>query len=117
MRQRPTRRAGCTSLIVNIDFTKTIMRLTQEQVQQIKIVVNQFDPNARIILFGSRADDDKKGGDIDLLIFSERLTRSDQSKIRIGLENRLGLQRFDIIIEKDARKPFVRHVFNEGIAL
>lgn len=51
------------------------------------------------------------------MILSDRLLRNDQSRIRIGLESRLGLQRFDIVIDKVLEKPFVRIVFNEGILL
>lgn len=42
------------------------MRLTKQEVQIIKSAILQVDPEARIFLFGSRVDDQKKGGDIDL---------------------------------------------------
>lgn len=45
------------------------IRLTNSQVQTIKQVVAMLaGEGAQVILFGSRVDDDKKGGDIDLLI-------------------------------------------------
>jgi predicted nucleotidyltransferase len=45
------------------------MRLTQSQVQIIKQVVTmQAGEGAQVTLFGSRVDDDKKGGDVDLLV-------------------------------------------------
>ena len=48
------------------------MRLTPEQVNIIKrAVADTFGNKARIWLFGSRADDHKRGGDIDLLIETE----------------------------------------------
>ena len=47
------------------------MRLTEQQIQTIKqVVVMLAGDSAKITLFGSRVDDTKKGGDIDLLIYS-----------------------------------------------
>lgn len=45
------------------------MRLTERQRQVIIDAARQiFGPEAKVRLFGSRIDDQKKGGDIDLLI-------------------------------------------------
>ena len=45
------------------------MRLTALQVQVIRQVVAALaGDKAQVILFGSRVDDEKKGGDVDLLI-------------------------------------------------
>lgn len=45
------------------------MRLTQAQIEQIKAVVSQlFGDQARVSLFGSRANDSARGGDVDLFI-------------------------------------------------
>lgn len=93
------------------------MRLTQQETDNIKSVVLQNDPDAQIYLFGSRADDDKKGGDIDLLIFSHVLTETDKRKIRLKLFDKLGEQRIDIIIAQDLSQPFVRIAYEEGVAL
>ncbi|MBI5206523.1 MAG: nucleotidyltransferase domain-containing protein [Candidatus Firestonebacteria bacterium] len=46
------------------------MRLKDDQIKHIKNTIETLDKNAKIYLFGSRVDDYKKGGDIDLLIMS-----------------------------------------------
>lgn len=43
--------------------------MTNEQVKAIKqVVAMTAGEDAKVILFGSRVDDDKKGGDVDLLV-------------------------------------------------
>lgn len=68
-------------------------------------------------MFGSRVDDNKKGGDIDLLIFSDILTERDKRRIRIRLYDKLGAQKIDIVIARDLSKPFVRLAYAEGVEL
>lgn len=51
------------------------MRLTKQQQTLIKEQIQALDANAKVFLFGSRVDDQKTGGDIDLLIFSNELDK------------------------------------------
>lgn len=45
------------------------MRLTAEQTEAIKNAVAEvFGADARVWLFGSRADDNRRGGDVDLMV-------------------------------------------------
>ena len=70
----------------------------------IKSTINSFLPDARILLFGSRArGDSAKNSDYDLLIitketFAPRTKIDWESKIRKALVNILNLP-FDIIIQ------------------
>lgn len=49
------------------------MRLTPEQIAIIRQATQEtFGPDARVWLFGSRVDDRKLGGDVDLLIESDQ---------------------------------------------
>lgn len=45
------------------------MRLTNQQVRDIKEIIEaELGSEASVILFGSRVDDSRKGGDLDLLV-------------------------------------------------
>ena len=71
-----------------------------------------------MLLFGSRTDDSASGGDIDLLVISETLTKRDLRKIKIHLQDQLGMQRFDMILASpDLADPFAKMAFDQGIAL
>lgn len=49
------------------------MRAAKDQLDFIKAQINKFLPEAQVYLFGSRLDDNKRGGDIDILILSTKL--------------------------------------------
>ena len=48
------------------------MRLSTQEQQAVSQAIHQTDAGAAIYLFGSRADDTAKGGDIDLLVLSKK---------------------------------------------
>jgi predicted nucleotidyltransferase len=85
------------------------MRLTQEQVNIIKrTVIDTFGDAASVWLFGSRVDDCKRGGDIDLLIETEE---TDVMKIvkteltfMVKLQMQLGEQKIDVLVDYPTRK-------------
>lgn len=93
------------------------MRISNEESSIIKSAIHNRDPQAIIYLFGSRAYDNKKGGDIDLLIISDHLTISDKIKIKVAIFEHLEEQKIDIIIAKDDSDPFVKIALAEGIKL
>jgi predicted nucleotidyltransferase len=57
----------------------------------------------RIILFGSRTDPRRRGGDIDLLVEIEADPPADAyrltQRLRLALEDELGSQRFDLVLD------------------
>jgi predicted nucleotidyltransferase len=69
------------------------MRLDQEQVEKIiQSVIGIAGASAEIFLFGSRLDDHARGGDVDLLLETERpLALIERAKIKLALEAGLGL--------------------------
>ena len=94
------------------------MRLTATTQNTIRDTILKLDSKATVILFGSRTSDSTKGGDIDLLVISETLTGRDLRKIKIHLQDQLGMQRFDIVLTtSDLSDPFAKMAFEEGVSL
>lgn len=78
----------------------TAMRLTQDQIDAIRIsVVEVFGPDAEVRLFGSRVDDTKKGGDIDLYVVTPDRPDVWDAEMRFStaLWLRLGDRKIDIL--------------------
>lgn len=93
------------------------MRLTEHEKTSIKSIILNFDPYARIYIFGSRADDSKKGGDIDILVFSDKITGSDRRAIKLKLYEAIGEQKIDLLIAIDATDPFTKIALETGVPL
>ena len=93
------------------------MRLSKAEIDAISQTIGHLDDQADIYLFGSRADDAKRGGDIDLLILSGKLSTADRRTIRLRLQEILGEQKIDIVIARDLSDPFVRVAVNEGVRI
>ena len=75
------------------------MRLTSQEIDTIKSSVLALDAGAHVYLFGSRVDDAKRGGDIDLLIESNILTKQDLRKVRRQFFERFGEQKMDLVLD------------------
>jgi predicted nucleotidyltransferase len=93
------------------------MRLANNEIKAIKSVIAKYDNHAEVYLFGSRIYDHKKGGDIDLLVFSDKLNFDKKLKIKSELKELLGDQKIDIIITKDRSNPFVDLVYDESVRI
>lgn len=93
------------------------MRLTSYQRNEIISAVHAIDADATIYLFGSRVNDDARGGDIDLLIHSQCMNAEDRRNLRMRLCDQLGEQKFDIVLTRDFSEPFARIARDEGVAL
>ena len=99
------------------------MRLTPDQQSAIRTAATEaFGLDAIVWLFGSRVDDHKKGGDIDLLVRPSH-DATDQPfsrKIRMltRLERLLGERKIDLVIEavSDTR-PIVSIAHATGIQI
>lgn len=79
------------------------MRLSNQEVKIIKEVVSKYLKDYKIYLFGSRLDNAKKGGDIDLFIISKEMDYEKRLKIEAKLE--MVLQKpVDIVYHKDFKR-------------
>ena len=93
------------------------MRLTPKEINEIKKVISTYDPHAQIYLFGSRVHDEKKGGDIDLLVFSQKIDRSQRRQIVASLWEALGEQKIDLLVAKNKEESFVQLALEEAVLL
>lgn len=96
------------------------MRLSSFEVETIKSVILDSIKNAKITLFGSRADDSKRGGDIDLLIESNSEVSLEQKiKILAKLELRGIERKVDLIVKTPSAKEesIFKIAKSEGIEL
>ncbi len=95
------------------------MRLSQEQIQTIKTAILEALPDARILLYGSRCDDHKRGGDIDLLIYTnEFVDVFTRANILANICKQLGERKIDMKFAKDTEKTdFILSIEAESIEL
>lgn len=76
------------------------MRLQKQEIQTIlQVARNIYGEKVKVYLFGSRLDDTKRGGDIDLLIRTAEEKKGVLARIRMiaQLKFLLGDQKIDII--------------------
>ena len=84
------------------------MRLTPEQLSAIRMTAAEtFGDTASIWLFGSRVDDSKRGGDIDLLIETRQsdiaaIVRAELAFLT-KLQMLLGEQKIDVLVDYPTR--------------
>jgi predicted nucleotidyltransferase len=95
------------------------MRLSEFQYQSIRNVVADYLSNYELKLFGSRTDDNAKGGDIDLLILTDsKLKLDDKWAIRREIEKLIGQQKIDIVnFTFDEENPFKELILENAIKL
>ncbi|MGZ5007863.1 MAG: nucleotidyltransferase domain-containing protein [Methylobacter sp.] len=85
------------------------MRLTDQQRAIIRATVAEtFGAGAEVRLFGSRVDDSKRGGDIDLLIETDQVDVDAIARAEISLltklQIKLGEQKIDVLLDYPTRK-------------
>ena len=94
------------------------MRLSQEQIKVLKDRLKTISSTAKLYLFGSRVDDTKKGGDIDLLVVSKEMTKKDLRYLRIEFFKHFGEQKIDIVLDNgEFKNPFTKHIIKKAVLL
>ena len=76
-----------------------IMKILTEEKDAIVEAVSGFYPDSEIYLFGSRADDFKRGGDIDVLIRSDLIDRRALTLIEEQIFPQNDEQKIDFVLE------------------
>lgn len=94
------------------------MRLTHTERMFLKEKLASLSGEAKLFLFGSRVDDSKKGGDIDLFVVSQTLTKKDLRKLRVAFFKVFDEQKMDIVLDDGSfLNPFHKMIFNKAVAL
>ena len=81
------------------------MRLNKEYIKAIKEVIQSRFSDAKIYLFGSRVDDSKKGGDIDLYVEVDKKPHFlDKPQILAEIKKRIKEQKIDLVFSYPNKK-------------
>ncbi len=97
------------------------MRLSDFEREAIKECIKRyFGKKSEVFLFGSRVDDTKKGGDIDIYVITEYKNINDiivKIKAKRCIKNQIGEQKIDIVISKNKNSPIEKIARESGVRL
>lgn len=100
------------------------MRLNEFQIEAInKLAKKHFGEEATVYLFGSRTDEDKKGGDIDLFITNKDEKRLNiEAKVRFlaEIKTKIGNRKIDVVFDNDftrQKENFYRTILRDRVKL
>jgi predicted nucleotidyltransferase len=96
------------------------MRLTSYEQEMIKKAFLEVFEDGSIYLFGSRVDDSKRGGDIDLYLVPSKIYENEREKkvqFLIKLDEYIGEQKIDAIVAKDKSRLVEQEALKYGVML
>ncbi len=95
------------------------MRLKKNKIETIRELSSDIFNSDIVYLFGSRADDSLKGGDIDIYIQTKQKENILQSKIifQREFEKVWGEQKIDIVIDNHTTQKEIYDIAKRGIKL
>jgi predicted nucleotidyltransferase len=106
------------NLVLKQGEREKAMRLSKEERNAICAVLRRVDPNGKVILFGSRTDDARRGGDIDIYFETEkRLTLDDEIRLDIEIEDACDTKADLLIKTPDRSDCPIFEIARNGIAL
>jgi len=85
------------------------MRLSHTELTALRSIIGALDPAGRVYLYGSRADDARKGGDIDVYL---QASRPIDLKTRLSTQYRLELAcdtRVDLLVKNPGQTEQAIH--------
>ena len=94
------------------------MRISSTQAKFIAQIVHQhLGESARMWLFGSRVDDQKRGGDVDLYVESDSHTLMNELRCKLQLEEKLEIP-VDLIVRSHNEDTSIAQIARKtGVAL
>lgn len=97
------------------------MRISQEQASMIRKLVQQsLGEESKAWLFGSRVDDAKRGGDVDLYVETKQACDlSTKLSLMSEIQKYTGFRKVDLLIKTDAdpERPIHATAKSEGVRL
>lgn len=95
------------------------MRLSSEAVHVIQEAFLRVFEKGELYLFGSRVDDSRKGGDIDLYVVADHRDRMGEKRIEFltQIKRQIGDQHIDLVIERGTKRPIDEIATSQGLLL
>ena len=95
------------------------MRLSSVQHQAIKKYFIEVFKEGEIYLFGSRVDNNRKGGDIDLYLRPKECKKLVAKKLDflVKVKREIGQQKIDVVFDKQLHRAIDSVAIKEGILL
>jgi len=95
------------------------MRLSKKYIEVIKDAFDEVFNKGEIYLFGSRVDDSKKGGDIDLYLVLQEHTDLFRKKLKFlaKIKRVLGEQKIDVVFNLDSDRLIEKEAKQWGVKL